>query len=427
MVEILRVGRYHWGMKAHILSLGTELITGQIVDTNAAWIAERLHGRGVEVTGHTTVADDLDVIVETLTRLAADHRLLLVTGGLGPTEDDLTRIAIARALGVELLTDADALAALRGFFTMLGRVMPPGNVVQAQVPAGAQAIPNPCGTAPGIHARLRGADVFAMPGVPREMRRMFDAAVVPFLVAADPGRCVASASLHTFGTTESELGERVRDLMARGRNPTVGTTATGGVISLRVHALGATSDETARLLGIDVEEIRRRLGKLVFGQDAATLASVVGRALIARGATVTTAESCTGGLVAKRLTDVAGASEFLSRAVVTYADTAKTEMLGVPESLLKLHGAVSPEVAEAMARGARERAGADYALALTGIAGPTGGTEEKPVGLVHIALAHAGGVEASEIRCGRHQPRHEIRSRAAGAALNMLRLHLARN
>lgn len=424
-VAKFRPGHYHCAMKAHILSIGTELVTGQIVDTNAAWITERLHGRGVEITGHTTVPDDLDAIVETLGRLTADHALLVVTGGLGPTEDDLTRTAIARALGAELLTDADALATLRRFFAVRGRPMPPANVVQAQIPAGAEAISNPCGTAPGIRARVNGAWVFAMPGVPREMRRMFDAAVAPFLAEADPDRCVASASLHTFGTTESELGERVRDLMARGRNPAVGTTATGGVISLRIHAIAASPAEAADLLDHDIAEIRERLGDLVFGRDADTLSGVVGRALLARGATVTTAESCTGGLVAKRLTDVPGASDFLHRAVVTYANEAKVSMLGVPRARLEAEGAVSPEVAEAMARGARERADADYALALTGIAGPDGGTDEKPVGLVYIALAHPGGVEVKAIRCGRDQPRREIRSRSAAAALDLLRLHLA--
>jgi nicotinamide-nucleotide amidase len=400
-------------VEAHLVSIGTELVTGQTVDTNAAWLAARLSQQGVSVAGHCTVPDLLEPIVDALTRMAAAHDLVVVTGGLGPTEDDLTRAALARALGVELRTDDDALAELHRFFRNLGREMPPANAVQALVPVGARALPNRAGTAPGIHARIGRAEVFALPGVPREMEAMFEAEVLPRLASKGIGRAAASASLHTFGTTESELGERVRDLMARGRNPSVGTTTGEGIITLRIHASDVTPEAARERLERDVAEIRDRLGSRVFGRDGETLAVAVADLLRSRHATLATAESCTGGLVTKLLTDVPGASDWLLEGVVTYSNAAKTRRLGVP-----------PELIAALARGAREQAGSDYAVSLTGIAGPTGGTEEKPVGLVYLGLAHAGGVKTREIRCGSHQPRAEVRVRAAHAALNLLRLEL---
>jgi len=411
-------------MNSHIISIGTELTTGQVVDTNAAWLAARLTERGVEVAGKTTLPDELDPLVGQLKRIAAGCDLVILSGGLGPTDDDLTRRALADALGVPLVTDAASLENLHRFFRVRNREMPACNEVQAMVPEGSRPIENPCGTAPGIHARVGAAEVFALPGVPREMRRMFEAEVVPHLEASGGGRAVVSTSLHTFGATESELGERVRDLMQRGRNPTVGTTAIEGVISLRIHAAGESPAEARALLDRDVAEIHQRLGRRVFGRDEETMESVVARLLTERGETVATAESCTGGLVAKRLTDVPGSSAYLVQGVVSYANEAKTRLLGVPPELMEAHGAVSREVAEAMAVGARARADTDYALSLTGIAGPSGGTEEKPIGLVYLGLAYEGGVKVGEIRCGRHQPRDEIRARAATAALNLLRLKL---
>ena len=411
-------------MKAHVLSVGTELITGQVVDTNAAWLSAGLAARGVDVVARSTCGDDLAMMVSEIERMARIADLALITGGLGPTEDDLTREALARALGVALVMDEDALENLRRFFQERGREMPPSNQVQAQVPAGARALENACGTAPGIQARLGGCVMYALPGVPREMRQMFERCVLPHLPADGGGRAVAAASFHTAGTTESELGERIRDMMARGRNPTVGTTAREGIISIHIRAAGPQPDAARTLLERDASELERRLGSLVFGRDETTLASAVAGLLVARDATVTTAESCTGGLVATWLTDVPGSSAYFQQGVVTYADEAKTRLLGVPASLIRAHGAVSPEVAEAMARGARERAGADYGLSLTGIAGPTGGTQEKPVGLVHLGLATAYGVDLHTLRFGPHQPRLEIRTRSAVAALNQLRLKL---
>jgi nicotinamide-nucleotide amidase len=411
-------------MKAHLISIGTELTTGQVVDTNAAWLAARLTERGVEVAGKTTLPDELHPLVENVKRIAAECDLVILSGGLGPTDDDLTRSALAEALGVALVTDAASLENLRRFFRVRNREMAPSNAVQAMRPEGSRPIENPCGTAPGIHVRVGSAEVFALPGVPREMRRMFEADVAPRIAASGGGRSVVSMSLHTFGCTESELGERVKDLMKRGRNPTVGTTATEGVISLRLHAAGESPEAAGALLDRDVAELEKRLGRRIFGRDGETMEAVVARLLIEQAATVATAESCTGGLVAKRLTDVPGSSAYLVQGVVSYANEAKTRLLGVPAALIETHGAVSREVAEAMAVGARTRAGTDYALSLTGIAGPSGGTKEKPVGLVYLGLAYEGGVKVSEIRCGRHQPRDEIRARAATAALNLLRLKL---
>ncbi len=411
-------------MKVYLLSIGTELTTGQVNDTNAAWLSARMSERGIRVVGHTTLPDDVDLIRNTLARITADHDMVVITGGLGPTEDDLTRFALAGVMGVELVTDLDLLAHIRRFFSVRDRPMPPANEVQARIPEGARPLMNPCGTAPGIHARIQEAEVFSLPGVPREMKRMFEEKVLPLVVAATGTEATVSTVLHTFGSTESEIGEKVRDLMVRGRNPDVGTTAGGGLISIRIQARGDTPEAARALLEKDAAEVEARLSRYVFGRDHETQAVVVARLLTQHRATLSTAESCTGGLVAKYLTDVPGSSSYLIQGVVSYSNEAKTRLLAVPPEMIETHGAVSPEVAEAMAVGSRTLSNTDYALSLTGIAGPTGGTDLKPIGLVYIGLAHAGSTTVKEIRCGRHLARNEIRERAANAALNLLRRKL---
>lgn len=411
-------------MKVHLLSIGTELSTGQVIDTNAAWLSARLSERGIRVVGHTTLPDDTDIIRDALARVSADHDMVVITGGLGPTEDDLTRFALAGTMGVDLVTDPDLLADIRRFFSVRNRPMPTANEVQARIPEGARPLLNPCGTAPGIHARIQEAEVFSLPGVPREMRRMFEDMVLPHVAAATGTEATVSTMVHTFGSTESEIGEKVRDLMARGRNPDVGTTAGGGLISIRIRARGDTPEAARALLDKDVAEVESRLSRYAFGRDHETLAVVVARLLTRRRSTLSTAESCTGGLVAKYLTDVPGSSAYLIQGVVSYSNAAKTRLLAVAPEMIETHGAVSPEVAEAMAVGSRTSSNTDFALSLTGIAGPTGGTDLKPIGLVYIGLAQAEGCTVKEIRCGRHQARNEIRERAANAALNLLRLEL---
>ncbi len=411
-------------MDVAIVSLGTELVTGQTVDTNASWLGGALTGLGAHVRGVTVLPDVLDPIVDALREATAMADLVVVTGGLGPTADDLTRIAIATLLNADLVLDEPSLAHIRTLFADRGRTMPESNHVQAMIPAGAAAIPNPIGTAPGIRAKAGRATLVAMPGVPGEMRAMFDASVRP-LIAARAGATV-HRRIHTFGLTESDLGERIADLMTRGRNPDVGTAAKSATITVRLHAHGADEAEARARADADVATIRSRLGLHVVGVDDETLPVAVGRLLVQRGETLATAESCTGGWIAKRIVDVPGSSVWFTHGYVTYADSAKRDLLGVRSETLNAHGAVSAETVVEMAEGARTRSGADWAIAVSGIAGPGGGTDEKPVGLVHFGFAHAGGTFVHERRWGHTLSRTEIRSRTAWAALNWLRLALLR-
>ena len=407
-------------MKAIILGIGNELTSGQTIDTNSAYLARRLVARGIETVAHHTLGDERSAVAEALADAAERAELVLVTGGLGPTADDVTRHGLADALGAELVLHEPSLRRLEAFFRRRGRTMVPANRIQVMFPAGSEPIDNRCGTAPGIAARLGTSQVYVLPGVPHEMRAMFDEQIAPRLPAATIA--IAERTLHTFGTGESDVAARIADLMRRGANPTVGTTVRAGLISIRVSAVGRSAERAGELADGVLDEIRRRLGDWVVGADDATMASVVGELLRQAGQRLATAESCTGGLVGAMVTDVAGSSDYYLGGVVAYANAVKRGALGVPEALLRDHGAVSEPVARAMAAGARERFGADWAVALTGIAGPGGGSDDKPVGLVYIALASSAGVDVH-----RHVfpgDRVIIRLRAATAALNYLRLAL---
>lgn len=411
-------------MDAIILSIGNELTTGQTVDTNTAWLSQQLSELGIRIPRHATVADELEPIREEIEQAARRSDVVLITGGLGPTEDDLSRQGLAAAMGVGLEMREEYLEQIRAFFTARGRQMPDSNKVQALFPVGSEAIDNTCGTAPGIKATCGRAIVFVMPGVPREMQEMYRLAVRPFLVGKTGGARMLATTLHTFGAGESDIGEQIRDLMDRKRNPTVGTTAKQGVISVRIHSYASNEDEARSLLEGTVAEVRRRLGTLVYGQDEDTLAHAVGRLLKTSGKTLATAESCTGGLIAKLITDVPGSSDYFRQGLVTYANEAKMRLLGIPAGLIQKYGAVSHEVAEAMATEIRLRGEVDCAISVTGIAGPGGGTAQKPVGLVYIGLADAGGCEVTRHLFGEYLVRAEIRERAAATALNRLRLRL---
>lgn len=409
-----------------IISCGTELTLGQTVDTNAAWLAEQLAAIGIRPERHVTVPDAPDALRDVLLEAARAADVVVLSGGLGPTIDDVTRAAMAASAGVPLETHAPTLERLRAFFAQRGREMPEVNSVQALIPRTGRALPNTCGTAPGIALEIAGTPCFALPGVPFEMQEMFAREVAPLLQAAARGRVLLSRRLRTFGRAEAELGTALADLMTPGRNPDVGTTAELGIISLRLTASAADRTAADALLDETEREIRSRLGHTVFGRDADTLASAAGELLVAAGQTLATAESCTGGLIAKLITDVPGASRYFRGGAVTYANEAKQELTGVSAELLARYGAVSEPVARAMADGARRCFQADFALSVTGVAGPTGGTPEKPVGLVYIGLAGPGGVQVREQRMGGDAPRHLIRARAAWSALNLLRLELLR-
>ena len=411
--------------RAAIISIGSELTLGQIVDTNAAWLARRLAELGVHAGRHLTVADARGEIRDVLLGAAGAADVGIITGGLGPTDDDLTRQALADAAGVELEPHADSLDRIRAYFAARGRDMPDRNRVQAQVPRSGRVLPNACGTAPGVSVPIAETPCFALPGVPFEMRAMFEQEVAPLVRAAARGRVFITRVLHSIGLSESDVGERLSDLMTRGANPEVGTSATLGVISVRINAEAESTSAAGDLLDEAERVIRARLGTSVFGRDDDTLASVVGRRLCELGATVSTAESCTGGLIGKQLTDIPGSSAYYLGGAVTYCDEAKTKLLGVPREVLDTHGAVSEPVARAMAEGARNVFETDYAVSVTGIAGPGGGSDEKPVGLVYIGLAAVGEASARRFRFGADAPRAIIRERAALSALSLLRAALA--
>jgi nicotinamide-nucleotide amidase len=428
-------------MNAIILSIGDELVLGQTVDTNSAWLSQQLAALGCAVKAHLTVGDDQHAIEQVMLESVGRCDALIVTGGIGPTEDDLTRQALAAVMKVPLELDTIWADRLEAFFRKLGRPMPETNRIQAMIPRGGSLIDNPNGTAAGIDVAYRSGDqkticrVFVLPGVPKEMKAMFAGSVLPHIEGAGGGASILSRTLHTFGAGESSIAQKLGELMKRGRNPSVGTTVSQGIVSVRINASCPSCTETRDALDATIDACRAALGDLVFGVDDETLAAVVGAALAASGHTVTTAESCTGGLLAKMLTDVSGSSAYFTQGWITYANKAKYERLGVSMEVLNMYGAVSEPVVELMAKNARRLALADFGLAISGIAGPTGGSDSKPVGTVCIAVAHSANAAA----CGNTRyaetatitrrfvfpgDREMVRDAAAKMALTMLRFHL---
>lgn len=400
---------------AAVLAIGDELILGQTLDTNTQWIAARLTELGFIVREHVTLADDQATIAAAITRLTRDASLLIVTGGLGPTADDLTRHALADAMGQTLITDDAALAAIEAWYTGRGRRMPATNRVQALRPAGAAMIDNPHGTAPGLAAAIGDCRIYCLPGPPREMKPMFERVLTPLAAGIGTIRCRV---LSTFGLGESAVAEQLANLMDRARNPLVGTTASQGVVSVRLRATGldeAALDQTEQL-------VRSALGDFVFARDVSLAEHIVTR-LRKRSETLATVESCTGGLVGSALTDIAGASATYLGGLVTYTNELKTALAGVEPAIIAEHGAVSCACAIAMAEGTRSRLGATHAVAVTGIAGPEGGSEAKPVGTVWFALASEN--MPTDVRRFRFPgDRTSVRTWAAATALAIVRLRL---
>lgn len=410
-------------MKAEIIAIGSELISGEKLNSNSQWLSSQLGRIGVPVRFHTTLGDDLGENVDAI-RIATERAdLVLITGGIGPTQDDLTREAVAQVAGVELIHDPESLATMRAFFECRNRVMTERNYVQAFFPEGATPLPNRVGTAPGIAMEIGKAFVACLPGVPYEMKIMFDEQVVPRLRARGiGGRVIVHRVVNLFGRGEAEIETSALDLTARGRRPEVGITASDATISFRVSCDGATEEEAQREIEPTIALIRERFGELVLGEGEINVTESLVLELERTGLTIATAESCTGGLIGARLTSIAGVGFHYLGGVISYSNEAKVALLGVPKALIEDHGAVSPEVAEAMALGALGRFGADIAISDTGIAGPTGGTPNKPVGLVWIGLATRTGVWSRRLDLGPEQPRDVIRSRAAKNALNWARL-----
>lgn len=410
-----------------IVAIGDELVLGQTVDTNSAFLSAQLARLGIKTRMHLTVSDDLSQVSEALGYASEAAGLVIATGGLGPTDDDLSRDALADVMGVELEEDTAQLAEIEAFFSRHGRPMSPRNRIQAMKPAGSTMISNPRGTAPGIIARVGDSTVYLLPGVPSEMRGMFHDAIVPALENTQTNRApILTATIHTFGQGESNVAQIMGDAMARNRNPQLGTTVADGVVSVRVRSEFEDVKQGLHELDAAIAMVHERLGPVVFGRDDQSLAHAVLTELRRTRKTVATAESCTGGLLGKLFTDEAGSSECYLGGWITYANTMKASELSVDASAIEQHGAVSAETALAMAHGALERSGADLAVSVTGIAGPGGGSDERPVGTVWLALAtkESPGNKARAVKCVFPGERADIRDRAAKTALQLLRFEL---
>jgi len=400
---------------AAVLSIGDELIAGDNIDTNAAWLSARLLDLGRLVVERRTAPDDGASISRAITELAARAGVVVATGGLGPTPDDLSRQALAASMGEELVVDDESAAGIARWFKEQGRELTELNLIQAKRPSSARSLANERGTAPGLAGVVGGTPVYLLPGPPREMQPMFEAQVAPEIVSA--GEAWRSIAIHTFGLGESDVARRLGDVLARTDGPLAGTTASEGVVTVRLRAPASQDAELRRL----ERRVREILGPAVFGDGDATLASAVLDDLRRREQTLAVVESCTGGRLGAMLTATPGSSDVFLGGWLTYCNRFKRELVGVDDSLLTTHGAVSREVAVAMAEGGLARSGADQALAITGVAGPGGGSRAKPVGTVWIARASAGG--ATDARRFRFPgDRESVRTRSAMAALGMIRL-----
>ena len=402
-------------MKAEIVSIGTELLLGQITDTNASYLASKLPELGIDLLWITQVGDNLERMKECLERALSRSDLVLTTGGLGPTEDDLTREAIAALMGEEPRVDPELEQGLREFFSRRGYQMPESNIKQATIIPSTQVIPNPRGTAPGWWVERDGKVIVAMPGPPSEMQRMWEKEVSQRLRERIP-EIILSRTLKTYLLSEAAVGELVSPHLTSA-NPTLAVYAKPDGIQLRLTAKADNKERAAQMIAQLEERVRELLGDVIWGCDDETLEGVVGALLTEKGFSLAVMESCTGGLLASTITDVPGSSNYFKGGLVAYTNEAKINY-GVDTALLESHGAISPEVACAMAEAVRHRLGADIGVGITGVAGPDA-VEEKPVGMVHIAIDD--GKEKRLIR-GVYPPmRYEVKRRATYHALFELR------
>jgi nicotinamide-nucleotide amidase len=409
-------------LTAEIIAIGSELLTPDRTDTNSLWLTEKLNGIGIEVKLKTVVGDDDARLEEAIKDALRRSRVVITTGGLGPTEDDITRKIAARAMSRRLLLNEKVLDALREKFFNLGGQMPEINSRQAMVIEGAEVLDNPNGSAPGMYLEHDGRSVILLPGPPREMRPMFETFVKPKLVAKAGDVRVVRRVLRVSGLGESAVDERIAPVYTQYKNPQTTILFNRTEIEIHLTAQAKTEAEAELLLDGLAGQIEERLGHSIFAFRGEKMEEVVGLRLAVGGFTLAVAESCTGGLISQRLTEVPGSSVYFMEGVVTYSNDAKTRSLGVDSELILKHGAVSWEVAEAMAEGVRHRADTDFGLSATGIAGPGGGTEDKPVGLVYIALSDDAHTEHRKLMLP--GDRNLIRWRASQAALDLLRRRL---
>ena len=405
-------------MKIEVITIGDEILSGNIVDTNFAWLGDQLWSQGFDLHWNTSVGDEPEPISKALLAAAERSHAVIVTGGLGPTLDDITIETAAQAFGLPLVLNTEALQAMKDFFKKLGREFSPTNEKQALLPEGSQMIANRIGTAPGCHLLFKKTHFFFLPGVPQEMKQQFRDFVLPKLKSLERAPIFFhSKFLRCFGESEAKIAHKLEgidlsgiDLAYRPMMPE---------ILLKISARGGDQKGLEKRVAQVEAEIRKRLGEIVYGEGEETLSQVIGRLLVEKKGTVAVAESCTGGLLASLITDVSGSSRYFERGVVTYSNQSKTEILGVPESLIQKKGAVSTEVAIAMAQGIRRLARTTYGVGITGIAGPGGGTEQKPVGTVHVAVDYEGGTDERKVFFPTN--RNWFKQLAAFVALDLLR------
>ncbi len=375
-------------MTAEIISIGDELLIGQIVNTNASWMSRQLNLANVQVKHVSVVGDDRDDIRRSLDLALSRADVVLLTGGLGPTHDDITKKVVAEYFdSAEMVVDEKVLAHVKGFFQRRNLHMAPVNEGQALVPRKATVLWNDYGTAPGLSFEHAGRYCAILPGVPAEMQHLMSERVLPFLKTKTPNLAIRHRTIRTVGVGESALFEKLAPIAELEQFGKIAFLPHFSAVDVRISVYENDAAAAERRIRAAEEYILARVGQSVYGFDEETLESVIGRLLIAKQATLAVAESCTGGFVAHRLTNVSGSSQYFDRGVVTYSNAAKIQLLGVPEEIIQQHGAVSEECAKAMAAGVRRHSGTTYGLATTGIAGPTGGTDEKPVGLVWVGVA----------------------------------------
>ena len=406
-------------MTAEILTIGDELIIGQVVNTNQAYIAEQLNLINIRVARMTSVGDVMDVILEAFRTAWSAHDVVIVTGGLGPTHDDITKKAVCAFFDSDLVSNDAVRRHIQELWKPRNMPWTPSSEEQTMVPRKAELVENPVGTAAGFLFRDGAKRFIVLPGVPYEMKEMIDRSVIPHLAPLAGGMAIRHRTLRTTGIAESMLAERLGDIdtLLQGGSLAFLPAPTG--VRLRITVLDR-DPETAEQRVREIEErIRARAEKFIYGIEREELEDVIGRILSERHLTIAVAESCTGGMILHKLTNVSGSSAYVERGVVAYSNRSKTELLGVPDELIRVHGAVSGEVAQAMAAGIRRVAGTDIGLSTTGIAGPTGGTEEKPVGLVWVGYADAAASISMKMQFG--GSRGIIKERASQAALELVR------
>jgi len=406
-------------MDAEIIAVGSELLTPYRLDTNSLYLTEKLNALGIEVRFKTVVGDDRERLARVLRAALDRSNLIILTGGLGPTEDDVNREVVAEALARPLREVAEVRQGLEERFARLGRAMSPNNARQALVPEGAEWLENKKGTAPGLWIEEGGVRILLLPGPPHELEAMFESACLPRLARLSTGERLLSRVYKVVGLPESEVDQRIAPIYTAYTSVTTTILAVAGAIEIHLRARAAHEDEAEALLTELGDKIELALGDHVFSTRGESLEQIVAMYLNMKQKSVAVAESCTGGLLSERLTRVPGSSGYFLGGVVCYSNDLKTKLAGVPRALLETHGAVSKPVAQALAEGIRNRSGANIGIGITGVAGPSGGTPEKPVGLVYISLADERGTQVREFRFP--GDRERIRHWATQAALELIR------